>query len=69
MSLIKKKAVEAHFTARRRVRMAALGFVRKPASSGIAVPERAKKRAKTSGFREDFSLEHSSPILPIASSK
>jgi hypothetical protein len=51
------------------VRLAALGFVRKPASSGIAVPERAKKRAKTSGFREDFSLEHSSPILPIASSK
>jgi hypothetical protein len=69
MSLIKKKDVEAHFAARRRVRLAALGFVRKPVSSGIPVPERATKRAKTSGFREDFSIEHSSPGFPVAPSK
>ncbi len=69
MSLIKKKDVEAHFAARRRVRLAALGFVRKPVTNGIPVPERAVKRAKTSDFRKDFSVEHSSSTFPVGTLK
>jgi hypothetical protein len=66
MSLIKKVDVEAHFAERRRMRLAANGFTRKPASKAAAVPGRAKAavQTNTSGFREDSSVERSSPKAP-----
>jgi hypothetical protein len=67
MSLIKKVDVEAHFAERRRMRLAAIGFTRKPASKGASAPMAAQQ--KTSGFREDLSLEHSSRRASATSSK
>jgi hypothetical protein len=69
MSLIKKIDVEEHFAARRRMRLAAIGFTRKPASKGNSVPAPTTAKAKGPGFREDFSAEHSSPGLSVTPSK
>jgi hypothetical protein len=64
MSLIKKVDLEAHFAERRRMRLAANGFTRTPASKAPSAPVSAKAAVKvnTPGFREDFSLEHTESI-------
>ena len=69
MSLIKKIDVEEHFASRRRMRLAAIGFTRKPVSKGTSVLAPTTAKAKASGFREDFSAEHSSPGLSVNPSK
>jgi hypothetical protein len=69
MSLIKKIDVEAHFAARRRMRLAAVGFRREPSSKGVSGHKPATAEAQATGFKEDFSLEHSSPKVPVIPSK
>jgi hypothetical protein len=59
MSLIKKIDVEAHFASRRRARLALARLATLPAVKLSSVSVEAGAKADASGFREDFSLEHS----------
>jgi hypothetical protein len=63
MTLIKKIDVNEHFAVRRRMRRAAAGLLSQPDATGFSGPEAASAKAKASGFREDYSLEHSSPSV------
>jgi hypothetical protein len=69
MSLIKKIDVEAHFAARRRARQALARLATLPAVKLPSVAGTAGANADASGFREDFSLEHTLPKGPVGSSK
>jgi hypothetical protein len=59
MSLIKKIDVEAHFAARRRTRLAAMGFTRKSAAKVSPAIAPAVVRTNTPAFRNDFPVEPS----------
>jgi hypothetical protein len=69
MALIKKIDVNDHFAARRKMRLAARGLMRQPATTVPLRPEAAGRKADASGFEKDVSLEHSAQGLPGATSK
>ena len=69
MALIKKIDVNDHFAARRKMRLAARGLMSQPAAIAPLGPEAAGRKANASGFKEDFSPEHSALKLPEATSK
>lgn len=69
MALIKKIDVNEHFAARRRMRLAAAGFTRRPAAAGLPVPETAGRKADAAGFKEDVHTQHSSPSVPATPAK
>jgi hypothetical protein len=55
MSLIKKIDVDAHFAERRRMRLAAIGFAKKPAAKINSAPSPTKvaEQDNTPGFRNN----------------
>jgi hypothetical protein len=69
MTLIKKIDVDDHFAARRKMRLAAMGLMKQPAATAPLGPEAAARKANASGFKKDFSPEHSALNLPEATSK
>jgi hypothetical protein len=69
MTLIKKIDVEAHFAARRRMRLAAAGFRILPNVTGCSGIEDVGPKANVSGFKQDFALEHSSSSAPVTPAK
>jgi hypothetical protein len=65
MSLIKKIDVPSHLAARRADRQRAALSVIQPISAPISETELARTNTSAAEFREDFSLEHSSPTAAI----
>jgi hypothetical protein len=61
MSLIKKIDVEAHFAEKRRLRLVRAGLATHPTAKGLSALDAAGAKSKASGFRDDFSIEHSFP--------
>jgi hypothetical protein len=69
MSLIKKIDVEAHFAERRRLRLVRAGLASHPTAKRSSALEAAGTKANASGFRDDFSIEHSFPKGPATPAK
>jgi hypothetical protein len=68
MGLIKKVDVPAYFAARRAMRMGNAQPINQPKATVVAKIAASGARAKKAMFKDDFSIEHSSPIpLPAKS--